>query len=77
MISTPTAPSANDVSTTLPAVGPVTSAMRPRVVTPAKSSWPLPFAAPPTTTTGASAVPLPERPPTLSVKSTRCVHYVA
>src|SRR5712692_2366683 len=61
----------------LPCDGPVTSAIFPFRSTPAKSfCWKF-LSAPPTTTTEPSAVPLPARPLTLSVKSTRCFHDFA
>jgi hypothetical protein len=49
----------------------VTTAILPRTFAPAKSFWPPVRTAPPTAAISASTLPEPERPPTLSVKSTR------
>ena len=80
MTRTPAAPSAYAFSTALPPPGipgPVTSAIFPLTFAPAKSFWPFARAAPPTTAISASADPLPDRPPTLSVKSTRALYCFA
>ena len=53
------------------------SAILPRTFAPAKSFCPFVLAPPPTTATCDSTVPLPARPPTLSVKSTRALKLFA